>query len=94
MFAAPRAHGTPETWTDLTDDDNPDYPDHVCGISINAQGNDAWIKAVTTDGTVYQTHGDTQTEPRTGRRIAARTGLLQADSVTWGPSRAVRHVTA
>ncbi|WP_344071118.1 hypothetical protein [Streptomyces crystallinus] len=46
-------------WTDLTNADNPNYPAHVCGISIDSHGNDTWIKVVTTDGTVYQTHGDT-----------------------------------
>ncbi|MEV6550587.1 hypothetical protein AB0M57_18020 [Streptomyces sp. NPDC051597] len=62
-------------WTDLTDDDNPDYPDHACGISINSQGNDTWIKVVTTDGTVYQTHGDTN-----GATFVWNEGWTQLDS--------------
>jgi hypothetical protein len=51
-------------WEDLTDDDLPDgrpnnFPDDACAISISAQGDDAWIKVVTTDGAVWETHGDT-----------------------------------
>ncbi|MFF1482953.1 hypothetical protein ACFVYD_36365 [Streptomyces sp. NPDC058301] len=46
-------------WQDLTNSDNPHYPDNACGISISSQGKDTWIKVVTTHGTVYQTHGDT-----------------------------------
>ncbi|MFD9567274.1 hypothetical protein [Streptomyces sp. NPDC059994] len=46
-------------WQDLTNTDNPRYPANACAISISSQGNDAWIKVVTTAGTVYQTHGDT-----------------------------------
>ncbi|MET9851396.1 hypothetical protein ABZY57_00300 [Streptomyces sp. NPDC006450] len=30
----------------------------ACGISIEAQGNDSYIKVLTTTGQVYQTHGD------------------------------------
>ncbi|MGW1667456.1 hypothetical protein [Streptomyces sp. NPDC002324] len=51
-------------WEDLTDDDlplnqPPDFPANACSISISAQGNDAWVKVVTTGGAVWETHGDT-----------------------------------
>ncbi|WMX46571.1 hypothetical protein RGF97_19460 [Streptomyces roseicoloratus] len=55
-------------WQDLTnttdpdDDDpeNPDFPANACGIAMEAQGNDAYVKVITTAGTVYQTHGDVE----------------------------------
>ncbi|MFI5826367.1 hypothetical protein ACIA6C_03745 [Streptomyces sp. NPDC051578] len=54
-------------WQDLTnttatagDPANPNYPAGVCGIAIEARGNDAYVKAVTVNGTVWQTHGDIQ----------------------------------
>ncbi|MFD3723160.1 hypothetical protein [Streptomyces sp. NPDC058674] len=46
-------------WQDLTNADNPGFPAGACSISIESRGNDAWIKVLTTAGTVYQTHGDT-----------------------------------
>ncbi|MEU9105872.1 hypothetical protein AB0D54_16125 [Streptomyces xanthophaeus] len=51
--------GTP-VWQNISDaDDNPGFPvGRACGISIFAQGDDAFIKVLTTDGGVYQTHGD------------------------------------
>ncbi|MFD3328367.1 hypothetical protein [Streptomyces sp. NPDC058701] len=51
--------GGAPVWQDLTDEDNPGYPARACSISIQTQGNDAWIKVLTRGGTVYQTHGDT-----------------------------------
>ncbi|MCY0949940.1 hypothetical protein [Streptomyces sp. H27-S2] len=51
--------GGAPVWQDLTNADNPGYPAGACSISIQNQGNDAWIKVLTTAGTVYQTHGDT-----------------------------------
>ncbi|MFD3996815.1 hypothetical protein ACFWSQ_29245, partial [Streptomyces sp. NPDC058583] len=57
--------GTPIVWTDLTnptavgmDPANPNYPAGVCSVGIEAQGDDAYIKVLTTGGQVYQTHGD------------------------------------
>ncbi|WP_327305780.1 hypothetical protein OG730_21560 [Streptomyces sp. NBC_01298] len=48
-------------WQNISDaDDNPGFPVGIaCGISIAAQGNDAYIKVLTTTGQVFQTHGDT-----------------------------------
>ncbi|MET9670888.1 hypothetical protein ABZY19_37025 [Streptomyces sp. NPDC006475] len=47
------------TWTDLTNADNPDYPTaQVCGISISSRLANAYVRVVTVDGTVFQTHGD------------------------------------
>ncbi|MFF1559412.1 hypothetical protein [Streptomyces sp. NPDC058279] len=53
------------TWQDLTnttatmtDPANPNYPAGVCGIAIEANDSDAYVKAVTVTGTVWQTHGD------------------------------------
>ncbi|MFZ3498875.1 hypothetical protein ACODT5_37635 [Streptomyces sp. 5.8] len=48
-------------WQNISDaDDNPGFPVGLaCGISIAAQGNDAYIKVLTTTGQVFQTHGDT-----------------------------------
>ncbi|MFD3809015.1 hypothetical protein ACFWSF_37225 [Streptomyces sp. NPDC058611] len=51
--------GGAPVWQDLTNADNPGYPAGACSISIQNQGNDSWIKVLTTAGTVYQTHGDT-----------------------------------
>ncbi len=47
-------------WQNISDaDDNPGFPvGRACGISIAAQGNDAYIKVLTTNGQVFQTHGD------------------------------------
>ncbi|MFD0722728.1 hypothetical protein [Streptomyces globosus] len=57
--------GTPIAWQDLTnpvavgtDPANPAYPANACAIAIEAQGDDAYVKVVTTAGTVWQTHGD------------------------------------
>ncbi|MFH8840805.1 hypothetical protein [Streptomyces sp. NPDC017868] len=36
------------------------FPGNACGISIEAQGNDAFVKIVRTNGEVWQTHGDIQ----------------------------------
>jgi hypothetical protein len=46
-------------WQDLTDAGNEGFPAGACAISISAQGNDAWIKVLTTGGEVWETHGDT-----------------------------------
>ncbi|WP_405997237.1 hypothetical protein [Streptomyces sp. NBC_00829] len=46
------------TWTDLSNGDNPGYPSNVCGITISSLGANAWVRVVTTAGTVFQTHGD------------------------------------
>ncbi|MFD9444141.1 hypothetical protein ACFWBR_32945 [Streptomyces sp. NPDC060006] len=46
-------------WQDLTNADNPRFPTTACAVSISAQGNDAWIKVLTTGGEVWETHGDT-----------------------------------
>ncbi|WP_051795670.1 hypothetical protein [Streptomyces sp. NRRL S-87] len=53
-------------WQDLSntvagpgDPVNPDFPANACAIAIEAQGNDAFVKVLTTTGTVWQTHGDT-----------------------------------
>ncbi|MGI5484667.1 hypothetical protein [Streptomyces lavendofoliae] len=40
-------------WQDLSD--NKGYPSKACDITISEQGNKAWIKAITTDGQVYET---------------------------------------
>ncbi|MEU6984681.1 hypothetical protein ABZ946_14855, partial [Streptomyces sp. NPDC046324] len=55
-------------WQDLTNADpivgppedpaNPDYPANVCAVGIEARGANAYVKVLTTDGTVWQTHGD------------------------------------
>ncbi|MFJ7267171.1 hypothetical protein ACIQV3_10985 [Streptomyces sp. NPDC099050] len=42
----------------MTDPANPNYPANVCGVAILAQGNNAYVKVVTSTGTVWQTHGD------------------------------------
>ncbi|MFF3214646.1 hypothetical protein ACFYYB_28915 [Streptomyces sp. NPDC002886] len=42
----------------MTDPANPNYPANVCGVAVEAQGNDAFVKVVTSSGTVWQTHGD------------------------------------
>ncbi|MBT2402779.1 MULTISPECIES: hypothetical protein [unclassified Streptomyces] len=54
------ALGGVPVWQNISDpDDNPNFPvGRACGISIEAQGNDAYIKVLTTDGQVFQTHGD------------------------------------
>ncbi|MEU8765068.1 hypothetical protein [Streptomyces sp. NPDC048659] len=51
-------------WQDLTnattvgtDPANPNYPADACGISIEAQGNDAYVKVITKGGQVWQTKG-------------------------------------
>jgi hypothetical protein len=44
-------------WQDLSD--NKGYPPKACDITLSEQGNSAWIKAVTTDGQVYETTCDT-----------------------------------
>ncbi|MEV6648967.1 hypothetical protein [Streptomyces sp. NPDC051219] len=46
-------------WQNLTTSRNPGYPRNACGISISAIGLHAWIRVVTTDGRVYETHCDT-----------------------------------
>ena len=51
-------------WEDLTDNDLPpgvavDFPATACAISISPQGNDTWVKVVTTAGAIWETHGDT-----------------------------------
>ncbi|MFE2235937.1 hypothetical protein ACFXA4_25640 [Streptomyces sp. NPDC059442] len=42
----------------MTDPANPDYPANACGIAIEARGNAAYVKVVTTTGTVFQTVGN------------------------------------
>ncbi|MCX4779580.1 hypothetical protein [Streptomyces sp. NBC_01264] len=42
----------------MTDPANLGYPAQVCGVAIEAGGNDAYVKVVTAIGTVWQTHGD------------------------------------
>ncbi|MGW5341425.1 hypothetical protein [Streptomyces sp. HUAS TT3] len=56
------ALGGVPAWQNISDaDDNPNFPvNRACAISIEAQGNDAYIKVLTTDGQVYQTHGDVE----------------------------------
>ncbi|MBO4205205.1 hypothetical protein GSF22_04155 [Micromonospora echinofusca] len=45
------------TWLDLSNNDG--YPGAtVCGVAISSQGNDAWVKVLTTTGEVWQTHCD------------------------------------
>ncbi|MFD7257362.1 hypothetical protein [Streptomyces sp. NPDC059874] len=47
-------------WQDITNADNPGFPfGKACGITFLGQGGDSYIQVVTTDGKVYQTHGDT-----------------------------------
>lgn len=66
MFAGrgPTLGGT-IVWQDLTNDTaadgdpaNPDYPANVCAVGIEARGANAYVKVLTTDNTVWQTHGD------------------------------------
>ncbi|MFD9033497.1 hypothetical protein ACFVZW_20435 [Streptomyces sp. NPDC059567] len=66
MFAGrgPTLGGT-IVWQNLsnataTDGDpaNPDYPANVCAVGIEARGVNAYVKVITTDNTVWQTHGD------------------------------------
>ncbi|MEU3773082.1 hypothetical protein AB0F11_07700 [Streptomyces sp. NPDC032472] len=46
-------------WQDLTNADNPGFPlGFACSVGIHAQGNDAYVRVLTTDGRVFQTHGD------------------------------------
>ncbi|QQM42206.1 hypothetical protein [Streptomyces liliifuscus] len=44
-------------WEELSDNRN--YPKNACAISISADGEEAWVKVLTTNGRVYETHGDT-----------------------------------
>ena len=46
------------TTATMTDPANPNYPATACGIAIEAQGNDAFVKVITPTGAVWQTHGD------------------------------------
>lgn len=56
---ATTAGGVP-VWQDITNADNPGFPfGKACGISIIEQGSNSYIKVVTTDGKIFQTHGDT-----------------------------------
>ncbi|WP_231627055.1 hypothetical protein [Streptomyces apocyni] len=48
----------PFAWQDLSG--NTGYPDGVCSVTGSTQGNDTWVKALTTDGTVYQTRCDSE----------------------------------
>ncbi|MFF4573823.1 hypothetical protein [Streptomyces sp. NPDC001410] len=51
----------PYVWQNISDGDpNPGYPANPCAVSITAQGNSAFAKVLTTDNTVYETHGDIQ----------------------------------
>ncbi|MCY0935030.1 hypothetical protein [Streptomyces sp. H34-S4] len=51
--------GGAPVWQNISNADNPGFPGRLaCGISIAAQGGDAFIKVLTTTGQVYQTHGD------------------------------------
>ncbi|WP_405424183.1 hypothetical protein [Streptomyces erythrochromogenes] len=53
------AGGAP-VWQNITDADNPGFPfGRACGIAITGQGINTYIKVLTTDNRVYQTHGDT-----------------------------------
>ncbi|MFE1310766.1 hypothetical protein [Streptomyces sp. NPDC058755] len=50
----------PYVWQNISDGDpTPGFPDNPCAVSITAHGNSAYAKAITTDNTVYETHGDT-----------------------------------
>ncbi|MGW6939542.1 hypothetical protein ACWGF3_11120 [Streptomyces xanthophaeus] len=52
--------GAAPVWQNISDpDDNPGFPVGLaCGISIFTQGDNAWVKVLTTTGGVYQTHGN------------------------------------
>ncbi|MEU5579221.1 hypothetical protein ABZ791_02035 [Streptomyces huasconensis] len=40
-------------WQELSD--NKGYPAGACDITLSEQGNSVWVKAITTDGKVYET---------------------------------------
>ncbi|MFD3312959.1 hypothetical protein [Streptomyces sp. NPDC058656] len=44
-------------WEEISDNRN--YPKNACAISISTDGDEAWVKVLTTNGRVYETHGDT-----------------------------------
>ncbi|WP_219732259.1 hypothetical protein [Streptomyces sp. INR7] len=53
------AGGVP-VWQTVSDGDNPGFPSATaCGIAIVSQGVNSYIRVLTTDNRVYQTHGDT-----------------------------------
>ncbi|TJZ92081.1 hypothetical protein FCI23_55265 [Actinacidiphila oryziradicis] len=44
-------------WQNLTDPlVHPLYPKNVCDTTISSHGNDTWVKVLTTDGFVWETH--------------------------------------
>ena len=43
-------------WQDLSD--NGGYPRNACDITLSEQGDDAWIKVITTRGVIYETRCD------------------------------------
>ena len=43
-------------WEEISDNRN--FPKHACAISISAIANDAWIKVLTTNGRIWETHGE------------------------------------
>ncbi|MFE7094180.1 hypothetical protein [Streptomyces erythrochromogenes] len=56
---AATAGGAP-VWQNITNADNPGFPfGSACAISITGQGINTYIRVLTTDNRVYQTHGDT-----------------------------------
>ncbi|WP_030956850.1 hypothetical protein [Streptomyces sp. NRRL S-378] len=56
---AATAGGVP-VWQNVSDGDNPGFPAATaCGIALVNQGTNTYIRVLTTDNRVYQTHGDT-----------------------------------
>ncbi|GHB53773.1 hypothetical protein GCM10010306_054180 [Streptomyces umbrinus] len=43
-------------WEEISDNRN--FPKNACSVSVSLAANDAWVKVLTTQGTVYETHGD------------------------------------
>lgn len=43
-------------WEEISDNRN--FPKNACSVSVSLADNDAWVKVLTTQGTVYETHGD------------------------------------
>jgi hypothetical protein len=74
------------TWQNISDAPNSNYPDNVCGIAVNQQGEGGLqVKVITSTGVVYETACTTSDDDAVGPAVCPNAWAAIVNQPTSAP---------